>query len=382
MTHRERLRAALNRSEPDRLPVDLGATATTTITRAPYLRLRAHLGLPELEPAVFSFTAGSVRPDEDVLEHFGVDTRSVKPGAGSGFKTAVGRDGAYDIYSDEWGNGFRRPRESGLYFDIVRHPLLGLDTASVRGYPFPQGGDPNRVAGLRGKALALREAGYPVILGQSFGTGILHGGTALFGFEDYFCRMILEPEIIDEVSERLLQGKMAFYENVFAEAGEFIDVIAEADDLGTQRGPFLSIEDYRKRIKPYQKRLFAFIKKRAPKVKIFYHSCGSVVDFIPDLIEIGIDALNPLQLSARGMDPLVLKREYGGDLCFWGGGVDTQEVLPHGRPGDVKKEVRRRLSAWMKGGGYVFAAVHNIQADVPPENVVALFEAVNEFRGL
>jgi len=380
MTPRDRLLAALSRMEPDRFPVDLGGTATTTITKGAYLPLRSPLGLPAVEPRALSFTAGSVRPDEDVLERFHVDTRGMKPGGPTGFKASVVAGQAYDVYFDEWGVGFRRPRYSGLYFDQFVNPLKDRDAEYIRAYPFPRGDDPGRIKGLRDEALRLRAAGYPVILSQSLGSGILHGGTALFGFEDYFCRMLLEPAIVDEVSERILQGKMAFYDMMFSELGDLLDVVTEADDLGTQRGAFLSLEDYRLRIKPYQARLFAFIKSKAPWVKIFYHSCGSVVDFIPDLIDIGIDALNPLQLSAAGMDPAFLKKEYGRDLCFWGGGVDTQDVLPHGAPEAVKDEVRRRIEVWAKGGGFVFAAVHNIQADVPPENVVALFEAVDEIR--
>ncbi len=362
------------------MPVDLGSTATTTITEKAYAALRVRLGLPAVTARILSFTAGSVLPDADVLEHFRIDARGVKPGAGQGPAAAVTVEGDYEIFRNEWGAVFRRPLDSGLYFDLWRHPLEGRDRDFIRRHPFPRGDDPARVRGLRERCRALRDAGYPVVMSQSFGTGILHGGTALFGFEDYFCRMMLEPEVIDEVGERLLEGKIAFWDSVLTECEGLIDVVTEADDLGTQRGPFIGVEDYRRRIKPFQRRLFSFIKSRAPEVKILFHSCGAVADFIPDLIEIGVDALNPVQTSARGMDPAFLKREYGRDLCFWGGGVDTQEILPRGSPGDVRNDVRRRLPVLLDGGGYVFAAVHNIQADVPPENITALFAAVDEFR--
>ncbi len=382
MTPRERLRAALDHREPDALPVDLGGTATTTITRGAYLRLREHLGLPPVQPRILSFTAQSVRPDADLLERLPVDTRGVRPQAGAGFRASVREEGGYELYVDEWGIGSRRPKDGGLYFDLCRHPLEGRDETAVRAHPFPRGDDPARVRGLREECLALRAAGYPAILSQSLGTGILHGGTALFGFEDYLARLVLEPRLIDGVSERILQGKMAFYDRVLGELGDLLDVVSEADDLGTQRGPFLSPEIYRRRIKPFQARLFAHIRRRAPGVKIFYHSCGSVVDFIPDLIEIGVDALNPVQVSAAGMDPLRLKREYGREIAFWGGGIDTQQTLPHGTPAQVREEVRRQVSVWQRGGGYVFAAVHNIQADVPPGNIAALFETLEELRAL
>ena len=380
MTPRERLLAALNHCEPDAVPVDLGATATSTITRHAYLRLREFLGLPEAEPAILSFTAQSVRPDTDLLELLRIDTRGVKPGGSSTFKGQVTVEGDYELFFDEAGIGSRRPRDAGLYFDLVHHPLEGKPASEVLDWPFPRGDDPGRIRGLREECLALREAGYPVILSQSLGRGIIHQGTALFGFEDYFTRLYQEPELIDQVSERILQCKIAFYDSVLREVGDLLDVVTEADDLGTQRGPFISPETYRDRFKPLQARLFAEIRRRAPHLKIFYHSCGSVVEFIPDLIDIGVDALNPVQVSAEGMDPELLKREYGRDICFWGGGIDTQHTLPHGTPGQVRDEVRRRMEVWLSGGGYVFATVHNIQADVPPENVAAMFEALDDFR--
>jgi uroporphyrinogen decarboxylase len=263
---------------------------------------------------------------------------------------------------------------------MFHHPLNGLDAQEALAWPLPRGDDPGRIKGLRAECLELRDAGFPVILSQSLGRGILHEGTALFGFEDYFTRMYLEPELMDAMSERILENKLAFYENVLGEIGDLLDVVTESDDLGTQRGPFISPEMYRTRIKPFQARLFAGIRQRAPGIKIFYHSCGSVVEFIPDLIEIGVDALNPVQVSAEGMDPLTLKREYGRDICFWGGGIDTQHVLPHSKPDQIKDEVRRLLDTWVAGGGYVFATVHNIQDDVPPENVMALFQALEDYR--
>jgi uroporphyrinogen decarboxylase len=380
MTARERLLAALEHRGPGELPVDLGGTATTTMTSGSYQRLRKHLGLPEMKSTILSFTAQSVRPHQDLLEMLRIDTRGVKPGGAKGFKASVTIEGDYEHYFDESGIGSRRPREGGFYFDMFHHPLSGLSAQEALAWPLPRGDDPGRVKGLREECLKLREAGYPVILSQSLGRGILHEGTGLFGFEDYFTRMLLEPELIDAMSERILQNKLAFYENVLGEIGDLLDVVTEADDLGTQRGPFISPEMYRTRIKPFQARLFAGIKRLAPGVKIFYHSCGSVVHFIPDLIEIGVDALNPVQLSAEGMDPATLKREYGRDICFWGGGIDTQHVLPHGTPGQIKDEVRRLLETWVRDGGYVFATVHNIQDDVPPENVMALFQALEDFR--
>jgi uroporphyrinogen decarboxylase len=379
MTSAERLKAVLEHKTPDRFPVDLGATGTSTITRGAYLRLRKFLGYPDREPGFLSFTAQSVQPEEDILRHFHVDTRCVKPNPAAAWKAEVRRNGEYEYLTDEWGIQYRRPLSAGYYFDMCKHPLAEASKAEIEKFSFPQPDDPARISGLEERCKTLREKGFPVIFGMSFGYGILHTGTQLMGYDDFFTRIILEPETIELLLERILDVKIRFWDLVLGRLGPFVDVVAEADDLGTQRGPMISPDLYRRLIKPLQKRLFTHIKKKAPGVKIFYHSCGSIPEFIPDLIDAGIDALNPVQLSAQGMVPELLKREYGGDLVFWGGGIDTQRILPSGSPGEIKKAVLKNLSVFTSNGGYVFAAVHNIQDDVPPENIVAFFEAAEEF---
>ncbi len=304
MNHRERLLAAIDRRQPDRIPVDFGSTATTTITRLPYLALRKALGLPDVKPRILSFTAQSVCVDEDLLALLDIDTRGVKPSAGTEAALTIRREGEYETFFNEWGCGFRRPVGTGLYYDIFHHPLRGGSRREIEAYPFPKGDDPARVGGLREQCEAIRRKGMPVVFGQSIGSGVLHTGTALLGFEDYFTRLLLEPADIEALTERILDVKLRFWETVFAEVGDLVDVVAEADDLGTQRGPMISPEVYRAVIRPYHARLFSFIRKKSPQVKIFFHSCGSVAAFIPDLIEIGVDALNPVQVSAEGMEPL------------------------------------------------------------------------------
>ena len=370
----------LDHREPDRLVVDLGSTATTTITRGAYVRLRKHLGLIEKQPDLLSFSAQTVRPHDDFLEHVQIDTRGVVPNPSSQCDFLLTRQDGYEVFFDEYGIGFRRPLEGGLYYDLFSHPLKDKSADEALNWTLPKGDDASRFRGLRERCLSLRESGYPTILSYSIGRGILHEGTALFGYEDYFCRLYLEPTLIRRMNERFLQCRIDFYRSLLDEAGDLIDVILEADDLGTQRGPLISPELYRTTIKPFQAELFSEIKKRAPHTRILYHTCGSVVDFIPDLIEIGVDILNPVQVSAHGMDAEALKRTFGNDICFWGGGIDTQRVLPYGSTEEIKEEVRRYLDVWLPGGGYVFSAVHNIQDDVPPENIAALFEAIDEFR--
>jgi len=157
-----------------------------------------------------------------------------------------------------------------------------------------------------------------------------------------------------------------------------VDVVVEADDYGTQQSMLVSPEMYRRLFKPLQAELFAVIRKRLADGFIFFHSCGNVRQLIPDFIEIGVDILNPVHVRAAGMEPAALKRDFGRDICFWGGGVDTQGVLPSGSPEQVREDVKRNVAALAPGGGYVFNTVHNIQADVPPENVMAMWEAFRE----
>ncbi|RPI49428.1 MAG: hypothetical protein EHM56_12385 [Chloroflexi bacterium] len=200
----------------------------------------------------------------------------------------------------------------------------------------------------------------------------------LRGYEPFYIDLAANPDFITTLLDRLVDYKCAYWERALAEVGDMVDAVVEADDLAGQHGMLLSPRTYRRLIKPRHARLFSFIKAQAP-VKLFFHSCGAVRPIIHDLIEAGIDILNPVQVSAAGMDPRELKREFGRDLVFWGGGVDTQQVLGTGSPQQVRDDVRRNVEALAPGGGFVFAAVHDIQANVPPENIVAMWEAWREF---
>ena len=177
--------------------------------------------------------------------------------------------------------------------------------------------------------------------------------------------------------DRVLEIFVERTERIMGEIGDFVDIVYVADDLGAQNGPLFSPDIYRKILKPRQRKLFEAIKRKSG-AKILYHSCGAVVAFVDDLAEIGVDILNPVQTSAAGMDPKTLKARFGDKVCFWGG-IDTQQVLPFGKPEEVREEVRKRIEDFSSGGGYVVAAIHNIRPEVPPENIVAMIEAVHEF---
>jgi uroporphyrinogen decarboxylase len=192
--------------------------------------------------------------------------------------------------------------------------------------------------------------------------------------------MLVNRQFAHALLEKITEIKMQYWEKALEAVGENVLVVSEADDLATQESLFCSVDLYREMIHPYHKRLFQFILKTAKsRVHIFYHTCGASRPLIPLLIEEGVDILNPVQVSAHGMETAGLKRDFGKDITFWGGGVDTQFVLPHGTRLQVREEVKRRIEELAPGGGFVFSAVHNVQSDVPPENFMAMWEALQEF---
>ncbi|MBI3948409.1 MAG: hypothetical protein HY321_21020 [Armatimonadetes bacterium] len=272
------------------------------------------------------------------------------------------------------------PKEEGRYYDLCGHPLSGATSPEdVRRYPWPDPADPARFAGLRERAQAARDTGCAVILG-GICAGLTEMSLWLRGFENFFTDLASDRPLAEAMLDLILETKVRYWERALAEVGDLVDIIQEADDLAMQQSLLMSPKVYRELIKPRQAVLFAHIKKQAP-VFTFFHSCGSVVGIIPDLIEVGVDILNPVQVSAAGMDTHALKRDFGRDIVFWGGGVDTQRVLPRGTPREVRDEVRRRLDDLAPGGGFVFNSVHNIQADVPPENILAMWQTVQAYRG-
>jgi len=378
MTSRERLLLALNHREPDRVPIDLGGNQSG-IHRFAYQRLVDLLGLKE-EIVIMDLVQQLALPSEAVLERLHVDTRYVRARGAAGFDARVvkrEREGrTWHDFTDEFGVTWSMPEDSPRYFDITHSPLAGLSLDEIKAYPFPRGDDPTRFEGLREEALRIRrDTPCAVISGIS---GVVYEICwYMRGLENLFADMIERPQVLEAIIDRTLKFWLDWFRLFLDEAGDIVDVIMIGDDLAGQKGPLFSPAIYRSVVKPRQKRLVQYIRSRT-KAKIWYHSCGSVLQYIPDLIDNGVDALNPVQLSARGMDPGELKKAFGEEICFWGGGIDSQHVLPHASPDEVREQVRRNLGIFKPGGGYVFANVHNIQADVPPGNVIAMFDAAHE----
>ena len=378
MNSRERIVHTLNHQEPDRVPFDLGGTGLSTIHVTAYKNLRHHLGLPEIEPEVAFVPEQLVRVDEDLAQRLEADVRPVLPETASSFEYVFRDEGNYEAYTDEWGISWRMPREGGFYYDMYQHPLATADSLEeMKAHPFPDPLDDGRFATLREQAEAAAPKGKAVALAGPC-AGIAEVYSWLRGYEEYYVDLARHKDWVGTMLDRLVEFKSAYWGRALHEIGDLVDVVVEADDLGSQHSLLMSPRTYRTVIQPRHKRLFSFIKEQA-SVKVFYHTCGAVRRLIPDLIEAGIDILNPVQISAADMDLWELKSEFGRDLVFWGGGVDTQGVLGTATPPEIKDHVRQNIEALAPGGGFVFAAVHDIQANVPPENIMAMWEAWQEY---
>jgi uroporphyrinogen decarboxylase len=378
MTSRERLLKALDHDVPDRVPIDLGGNQSG-IHKNAYAALTRALGLPGDAP-IMDAVQQLARPSEAILERFHIDTRYVAAEPAESWKGGIvraERDGRlwHDL-TDEWGVRWSMPDDQQLYMDITHHPLADATIGDLAGYPWPKGDDPSRFAGLRERALELRKrTPYAVISGIS---GVVYETCwYLRGLEQWFCDLKFDPAFCAALLDRTLAFWLDWFRLFLKEAGDVVDVIMIGDDLGGQSGPLFDPKIYRELVKPRHERLVWHIR-RETSAKIWYHTCGSCLAYIPDLIDNGINILNPVQTSAKDMVPADLKRRFGHEIVYWGGGCDAQHVLSRGTPAEVAADVRRNLAAFMPGGGYVFAGIHNIQGEVPPENVIALFDTAYE----
>ncbi len=372
MTHRERVLTALDRREPDRVPLDISATKCTSIHRVAYQNLIGHLGLSPRPGVIWDKMQQIVMPEEDFLERLDVDTRALWAGPPDGFTAP---DLGPDYFMDEWGV-LRYCPPGGLYFDLHKSPLQGEVTLDdLESFPWPDPDDPGRVRGLRERAHHLRhETDYAVVL--NLGATLLHTSQYLRGFDGWFTDLILQPEFMHRMLDKILDVHLRTIRNIFREVGDNADIVFLGDDLATETGPMISPAHYREYLKPRFMQLISCVREFS-RAKILYHCCGSAHHFIDDLVEAGVDALNPVQTSARGMNPADLKRRFGDRISFWGG-IDTRRVLNHGSVEEVRAEVRQVIQALAPGGGYVLNFIHNAQPDVRPENVVAMIETLRE----
>ena len=400
MTSRERVVAALRHQEPDRIPLDVGGTESSGLTAVACNRLRAHLGLPQGKTQIFDVYQQVAKVEDDVRQALGIDTVPliIEPRAWKPFTLSDGspceiperwcpepEDGAL-VVRDDAGHIVARMPEGGLYFEPAYAPLAHVDDpcqldehqAAIESFDWPSYAD-ETLDDIAARAKHLLETTDYAIVGNLL-VHLLAAGQLLRGYETFMMDLLVNKPLAHALLERLTDAYIGRADRYLDAVGDAIQVVLVNDDLGTQAGPMLSLDCYREMIFPYQKRLFGFIKRKRPGLFLLFHSCGSVCRFIPSLIELGVDALNPVQVSAAEMDTANLKREFGRDITFWGGGCDTQHVLPKGSPAEVEAEVTRRIDDMSPGGGFVFTQVHNIQPDVPPENMIAMIEAFRKRR--
>ena len=375
---RSRLRLALEHREADRVPRDLGGTRYTGIHVGLYPAFRAALGLPPVEPVVTDVIQQLARIDDDVLERVGADVRDVEPRLPSTWRRVIEDDGDHRSFRDEWGVVWSMPRDRGLYYDTTRAPLAGvISEADVRSFRWPDPADPARYDGMGQAARQVVGEERRAVFVGSICAGITEVYFRLRGYEDGYVDLARDPVMARRIMERILEVKLGYWERALTAVGDAVDIVGEADDLGGQKNLLFSPTTYRTVVKPLHAELFSYLRANT-NAKVFLHSCGAIRPLIPDLIEIGVEVLDPIQVSAEGMETGGLKRDFGRDLVFWGGAADSQHILDRATPVEVAADARRHIADLAPGGGFVYASIHNVQPNVPPANVVALWTAIEE----
>ncbi len=382
MNSRERILTALNHKEPDHVPFDLAGTTWTGITNTAYQNLRKYLGKAESSPEWSDVVQQIVIPSEEILNDLKVDTRGVFPLTSHNWDvySKLKDCGGYFEYVDEWNFTHHFPK-NGHWFSLVKNPMKEADFEAekvVENFNWPNPRDKRRFAGLREKAIQFRKED-KIVITKGFCAGLFEMHQRVRGMENAMVDPFLFPANSDKLVGKLADLKIEFWDALLNEVGDVVDIVGEGDDYGTQQSQLIDPEQFRNFYKPYFVRVLKFIKEKTPNMKIIFHSCGNVRPIIPDLVEMGVDILNPVHINATGMEPAQLKKDFGKDIVFWGGGVDTQKILSSGTIQQVNDDVKRNIEALAPGGGFVFNTVHNIQADVQPENIMAMYSAWRKF---
>jgi uroporphyrinogen decarboxylase len=414
VTRRERVLTAIDHHEPDRVPVDLGAMRSTGITAAAYGKLKRHLGLEAGHIDVYDAVQQLAQPEPAILDYWDADVVDLgrvfltedadwKPFTLPDGQTA--RIPAFLPIEPDGDGGWRARAADGtpigamprgaFYLSQTHFPLrdwngdpavldrlpelMGQVTWSALSCaPYHKPLTPAHLAEIRRRAGILRETtDYAVMI--AFGGNLLEWGQYLCSMEQFLVDLVESPAKAGALLDKLLEMHLANLDRILPAVDGLVDLIQMGDDFGSQNALQISPRLYRQVFKPRQKILYDKIKRESG-LRVFLHSCGSIVDILPDLIEIGVEIVNPVQTSARGMDPAWLKREFGRDLVFWGGGCDTQQVLPEATPEEIRDHVAERIQTFAPGGGFIFNQIHNIMPHVPPANIAAMVGAVRDFR--
>ncbi len=405
MTSRERVRATLNHTEPDMLAIDFAGHRSSGISAVAYNRLKEKLGYHAQTTKVYDLMQQLAWPEPFVVDRFGGDVFQVlglRPSYGikaDRWKTSTLPDGSsclvpydfnpvqnakgdYDIIDPKTGICCARRPKDGLYYDSVRFYLSEVDSIEEldRLMVLPEVTDED-LAYLEAQAIEQYYNTDKALL-LHVGGSIFEQGQQDFGYENFFYNLAGEPELIHHWAQKLVEANLTCLKRTLDRVGKYIDVVLfGGDDMGTQLDMQISLSMYREMIKPYQSALYQFVRKNYPNVKVGLHSCGAIYKLIPDLIEAGVQVLNPIQISAKGMDPVQLKKEFGKDIVFWGGGADMQQLVTatDSLP-EIYNHCRKMIDIFAPGGGFVFTQVHNILADISPEKVMTIYQAALDAR--
>ena len=414
MTRRERVLRTIQHKEPDRVPLDLGAMRSTGITAGAYGRLKKHLGLAGGATRVYDVVQQLALPEQEILDYVEsdvVDLGRVWLEGESDWKDFTLPDGApakipayVDFVPRDGGWVARNGRglEIGAmpagasYLSQTHFPLKDWDGADLAILdrlpalmddvtwgglpcaPYHKPLTPEHLADIRRRAKHLSETtDYAVMI--AFGANLLEWGQYLCRMDQFLIDLLENRPKAEALLDKLVESHLAGLAKILDAVEGYVQIIQMGDDLGTQQALQVSPRLYREVFKPREKLIYETVRRRS-SLHVFLHSCGAISDILPDLIEAGVEIINPVQTSARGMDPARLKREFGKDVTFWGGGCDTQRVLPLGTPAEIEAHVRERIATFAPGGGFVFTQVHNIMPHVPPRNVEAMFDAVKKHR--
>lgn len=414
MNSRERVLAAIAHKQPDLVPVDLGSTPSSGISAIAYSNLLKAIGRTDLPVQIYDVVQQLAQPDMSIIDRFGVDVLDI----GRAFNTeekdwhetilANGdkafypihfnpvkqADGSYHCYDEDGKRLLALMPQGATFFDQSYFPYINgfpenydtLDEEMGRVLwsryvhsPWDHTQDPDFWKTLREKTLQLRASTDKALM-IVCGCNLFEWGTFLRRMDNFLMDLLCEPDQVARMLDQLLERHLATLAKVCDSVGDIVDIIRFGDDLGMTSGPFMDVDTYRSLFKPRHKQLCDYVKTHS-QMHTFIHSCGSISSLMPDLIEAGIEIFNPVQTNARQMEPEFLKKEFGQDCTFWGGGVETVGTLNNGTPEQVREQVLERLEIMSAGGGFVFNTVHNILPDVPPQNILAMFDAVKEFNG-
>lgn len=414
MNSRERVLAAIAHKQPDQVPVDLGSTPSSGISAIAYSNLLKAIGRTDLPVQIYDVVQQLAQPDMSIIDRFGIDVLDI----GRAFNTeekdwhetilANGdkafypihfnpvkqADGSYRCYDEDGKRLLALMPQGATFFDQSYFPYINgfpenydtLDEEMGRVLwsryvhsPWDHTQDPDFWKTLREKTLQLRASTDKALM-IVCGCNLFEWGTFLRRMDNFLMDLLCEPDQVARMLDQLLERHLATLAKVCDSVGDIVDIIRFGDDLGMTSGPFMDVDTYRSLFKPRHKQLCDYVKTHS-QMHTFIHSCGSISSLMPDLIEAGIEIFNPVQTNARQMEPEFLKKEFGQDCTFWGGGVETVGTLNNGTPEQVREQVLERLEIMSAGGGFVFNTVHNILPDVPPQNILAMFDAVKEFNG-